>query len=135
MSVWDIITRSRDDLLKYAVAKLQFHLPTDPVPARWYAIVARNVPLANGLSAVERDRLLRVARLLIDVVPFEGVSGVVLTDEIRVTIAATASLLIYRLPYPRFTKLLRILVYRETFIPKQPASSRDTTVIESDPSL
>jgi len=135
MSVWDIIARSRDELLKYAVEKLQFHLSTEPVPARWHAILARSVPLANTLNAAERDRLLRVARLLISEVPFEGVSAVVLTDEMRVTIAATASLLIYRLPYPRFTRLVRILVYPEKFIPKQPASSRDTTVIESDPSL
>ena len=135
MSIWDIITRSRDELLRYAVEKLQFHLPTDPVPTQWYAILARKVPLANPLNAAERDRLLRVARLLISEVPFEGVSDVVLTDEMRVTIAATASLLIYRLPYPRFTKLVRILLYPDAFVPKKAASRHDPIVTESDPSL
>ena len=135
MSIWDILTRSRDELLKYAVEKLQFRLPTDPVPARWYAILARNVPLANTLSATERDRLLRVARLLISGVPFEGVRGVVLHEEMRVTIATTASLLVYRLPYPRFTKLVRILVYPDAFVPKRAASRHDPLVVEEDPSL
>jgi Mlc titration factor MtfA (ptsG expression regulator) len=135
MSIWDIITRGGQDLLKYAVNRLQFRLPTDPVPTPWYAILARYVPLADGLSASDRDLLLRVARLLLDEVPFEGVGGIVLTDEIRVTIAATAALLIYRFPYPRFTKLVRVLVYPETFVPKKVESRHDAMVIEEDPSL
>lgn len=135
MSIWDVITQSGQELLKYAVEKLQFQLPTEPVPARWYAILARNVPLANTLNADERDRLLRVARLLLSEVPFEGVAGVMVTDEMRVTIAATASLLVYRLPYPRFTKLVRVLVYPDTFVPKKAASRHEPFVTESDPSL
>ena len=135
MSIWDSITQRGQDLLKSAAEKLQFHLPADPVPAAWYGVLARNVPLACNLSAVERDRLLRVARLLLGEVPFEGVAGVVVTDEMRVTVAATASLLVYRFPYPRFTKLVRILLYPDTFVPKRVASSRDAIVIESDPSL
>lgn len=79
--------------------------------------------------------MLRVARLLISEVPFEGVSGVRLTDEMQVTIAATASLLIYRLPYPRFTKLVRILLYPDAFVPKKAASRHDPLVTEKDPSL
>ena len=135
MSIWDIITQSGQDLLKYAVERLQFHLPTDPAPRAWSDILARNVPLARALDSADRDRLLRVARLLLEEVPFEGVAGVVITDEIRVTIAATASLLLYRLPYPRFTKLVRVLVYPDTFIPKRAPSRHDTTVVEEDPSL
>ena len=136
MSIWDIITQSGQGLLRYAVKKLQFQLPTDPVPQHWYELLERNVPLARGLSAIEKDRLLRVARLLIDEVPFEGVHGVIVTEEMRVTIAATAALLIYRFPYPRFTKLVRILLYPDTFMPKRAESHRDAIVIdEEDPTL
>lgn len=131
-----MITQSGQDLLRFAVKKLQFQLPTDPVPQHWYDLLQRNVPLAHELNAAERDRLLRVARLLIDEVPFEGVHGVIVTEEMRVTIAATAALLIYRFPYPRFTKLVRILLYPDTFMPKRAESHRDTIVIdEEDPTL
>jgi Mlc titration factor MtfA (ptsG expression regulator) len=136
MSIWDIITQSGQDLLRYAVRKLQFQLPADPAPRHWFDILDRNVPLARALTASEKDRLLRVARLLIDEVPFEGVHGVSVTEEMRVTIAATASLLIYRFPYPRFTKLVRILLYPDTFVPKRAESHRDALVIdEEDPTL
>ena len=135
MSIWDIIAQSGQDLLKYAADKLQFRLPTDPVPAEWRTILADNVPLASGLAGPDQDLLLRVARLLLQEVPFEGCGELTLTDEIRVTIAATAALLIYRLPYPRFTKLARVLVYPDTFVPKKAESQHDRMVIESDPAL
>jgi Mlc titration factor MtfA (ptsG expression regulator) len=135
MSIWDIISRTGQDFLKSAIDKLQFRLPTDPVPEAWHDILARNVPLARGLSADEKEHLLRVARLLLDEVPFEAVGDLKLTDEIRVTIAATASLLVHRLPYPRFMKLVRVLVYPDTFVPKKAESRHDAIVIETDPSL
>lgn len=135
MSIWDIIAQSSQDVLKYAAAKLQFRLPTDPVPAEWRKILADNVPLASGLAGPDQDLLLRVARLLLQEVPFEGCGELTLTDEIRVTIAATAALSVYRLPYPRFTKLARVLVYPDTFVPKKAESRHDRMVIGSDPAL
>lgn len=135
MSLWDIITQTGHDLLEYAADRLQFRLSTDPVPVEWHDVVARNVPLARGLSAPDQDRLLRVARLFIEQVPFEGCSGLVVSDEIRITIAATAALLIHRLPYPRFTKLVRILVYPDTFVPAKAESRHDSMVLEADPTL
>lgn len=135
MSIWDIIARGGHDLLKSAADKLRFRLPTDPVPAEWRKILADNVPLARGLADPDQDLVLRVARLLLEEVPFEGCGGLILTDEIRVTIAATAALLVYRLPYPRFTKLVRVLVYPDTFVPKSAESRHDRMVVESDPAL
>ena len=135
MSLWDIIARSRQRVLEYAVDRLQFRLPSNPVPASWHDIVARNVPLARALSAPERERLLQVASLLLREVPFEGCQGLVVNDEIRVTIAATAALLLHRLPYPRFTKLVRVLIYPDTFVPVKVESRHDAIVVESDPAL
>src|ERR1041385_6299658 len=117
MSIWEIIARSGHRILEHAVDKIQFRLPTDPVPDGWNDILARNIPLARGLSETDRDRLLRVARLLLHEVPFEGCQGLVVNEEMRVTIAATAALLPYHLPYPRFTKLVRVLIYPDTFVP------------------
>jgi Mlc titration factor MtfA (ptsG expression regulator) len=49
--------------------------------------------------------------------PMEGCNGLVLTEEIRVTIAAQACLLLLKLRYPRYPRLKRILVYPGTFVP------------------
>ncbi len=135
MSIWDELARHGQELIAHAAKRLQFHLPTEPVPSHWPRILARNVPLARELSASDQERLLRVARLLLDEVPFEGCDGLVLTDEIHVTIAATASLLVHRLPYPRFTKLVRVLVYPDTFLPVKAWSPRDQTVLEPEATL
>jgi Mlc titration factor MtfA (ptsG expression regulator) len=135
MSIWDIITQRGHDLITHAAQLLQFRLPADPVPDDWRNILARNVPLAPGTQPADTDHLLRVARLLLAEVPFEGCGGLELTDEIRVTIAATAALLLYRLPYPRFTKLVRVLVYPDIFVPVRSPSRRDVLITEDDPSL
>ena len=139
MSIWDIlvhgIAEGGMELLQAGLDRLRFKLPTDPVPQAWHGILSRNVPLAREFSLADRDRLLRVARLLIEEVPFEGCNGLEVDDEMRITIAATASLLVFRLPLPKYTKLVRILVYPDTFIPVNAESPRDSMVIETDPSL
>jgi Mlc titration factor MtfA (ptsG expression regulator) len=135
MSIWDILAQGGQELLKHAAEKLQFRLPNEPVPAEWRTILAANVPLSRHLTGDEQDRLLRVARLLLEEVPFEGCGGLTLTDEIRVSIAANAALLVFRLPFPRFTKLIRVLVYPDTFVPKKYESPHDREAIDSDPSL
>jgi Mlc titration factor MtfA (ptsG expression regulator) len=135
MSLWDIITQRSADLLHHVVERLQFELPSDPVPEAWQEILTSHVPLASGLSPAERTRLLQVARLLMDEVPFEGCGGLEISDEIRVTIAATAAILLYRLPYPRFTKLIRVLVYPDTFVPVKAPSPHDLLVVQSRPAL
>jgi MtfA peptidase len=135
MSIWDVLAQRGLGLIEHAARRLQFQLPTDPVPRLWLDILARNVPLAKRLEPDERERLLRVARLLLDEVPFEGCDGVEITDEIRVTIAATAALLVHRLPYPRFTKLVRVLVYPDTFLPVREWSPHDSAVDEPEATL
>jgi MtfA peptidase len=135
MSIWDVLARRGKELVEHAARRLQFQLPTDPVPRLWLDILARNVPLARGLPPDEQERLLRVARLLLDEVPFEGCDGVEITEEIKVTIAATAALLIHRLPYPRFTKLVRVLIYPDTFLPARAWSRHDVTIEEPEATL
>lgn len=135
MSLWRSLTHLGNDLLGHLAEHLRFQLPTEPALREWLAIIDRNVPLARGLTPDERERLARVARLLLDEVPFEGCDGVEITDEIRVTIAATAALLIHRLPYPRFTKLVRVLVYPDTFLPRRASSPDDSTIDEPEATL
>ncbi len=135
MSIWDILAQHGQNLLHQVAARFQFELSADPAPGAWHDVLARNVPLARGLSPEDADLLLRVARVLLEDVPFEGCAGFELDDEIRVTIAATAALLLYRLPYPRFTKLVRVLVYPDTFVPVKAESRHDAVIGEPNPTL
>ena len=135
MSIWDVLVRHGRELVDHAAKRLQFQLPTDPPPRQWFDILVRNVPLARELAPEDQERLLRVARLLLEEVPVEGCDGVEITEEIRVTIAGTAALLIHRLPYPKFTKLVRVLVYPDTFLPVRAWSPHDTTVEEPEATL
>jgi Mlc titration factor MtfA (ptsG expression regulator) len=91
----------------------------EPVPAAWREIVERNVPLAARLPPDDREHLLRLVQVFLHEKPMEGV-GVELTDEIRVTIAAQACLLLLHLDYPCYPTLRRVLVYPAVFRPRRP---------------
>ncbi len=90
----------------------------EPIPEHWRGIVARNVPLASRLPAEDRERLLRLTQVFLHDKPMEGV-GLELTDEIRVTIAAQACLLLLQLDYPCYPTLRRVLVYPGVFQPRR----------------
>jgi hypothetical protein len=89
-----------------------------PIPEQWRAFVARNVPLAARLPAASRERLLRLTQVFLHDKPMEGV-GLELTDEVRVTIAAQACLLLLNLDYPCYPTLRRVLVYPGIFQPRR----------------
>lgn len=83
-----------------------------PLPPGWGAIIERNVPLAKRLTPEERGRLDGLIQIFLDEKSFEGAGGLDLDDEIRVTIAAQACLLLVNrdveAPYP---ELESIVVY------------------------
>ena len=75
MSIWDVLAQRSHELIEHVAKQLQFELPTTSVPRHSPDILARNVPHARRLSADDQERLLHVARLLLDEVPFEGCEG------------------------------------------------------------
>lgn len=83
-----------------------------PFPAAWAALIERNVPLVARLSASDRAELFGHVQVLVAEKHWEGAGGLVLDDEIRVTIAAQACLLLLHRgvenPYP---ELDTVLVY------------------------
>jgi len=95
-------------------------LRPEPIPESWREIVARTVPLANGLSDEERERLLRLVQVFVHDKPFEGCGGLEITEEMRVTIAAHACLLLLHLEGRCYPTVRRILVYPSAFVPKRP---------------
>lgn len=91
----------------------------EPIPAGWAEIIERNVPLARGLDAAARERLMRLAQVFIRDHPIEGVQGFEVTEEVRVTIAAQACLLLLNLQLPIYPRLRRVLVYDQVFVPRK----------------
>jgi Mlc titration factor MtfA (ptsG expression regulator) len=99
------------------VRRRQRRLRGQPFPLAWERILRRRVPLAQRLPQTLRQRLQGLIQVFIADKPFIGCAGLAIDDEIRVTIAAQACLLLLGQPgddcYPR---LRQVLVYPEAFV-------------------
>jgi len=80
-------------------------------PAPWDRIVAGNVPLDARLPASDRIELRRRMQIFLAEKRFEGVGGLEMADEIRVTVAAQACLLLLHRDDDDYPALSTILVY------------------------
>jgi Mlc titration factor MtfA (ptsG expression regulator) len=85
-------------------------------PAAWRRILRRRVPLVRRLPPVLLHRLQRHILVFLAQTPIIGCAGQVVDDEVRVTIAAQAALLLLGRPDGRFQRLRQVLVYPGAFI-------------------
>lgn len=92
-----------------------------PLPPAWREIVERNVPAFARLEDDEKRTLLEKTQIFLAEKRFEGCGGLELTDEMRVTIAATACLLLVHLDEEDvFPTVTSILVYPSAYkVPPQ----------------
>lgn len=87
-----------------------------PFPNDWEEIIRTNFPLYLKLSNDEQERLQKHIQVFLSEKSFEGCNGLKITDEIRVTIAAQACLLILNHKHPRYyPRVNSILVYPAAF--------------------
>jgi len=82
-----------------------------PFPKKWLTLIQRHVVIFHRLSASDRAELLGHIQVFLAEKRFEGCGGLAITDEVRVTIAAQACLLLLHRKTDYFPKLLTILVY------------------------
>ncbi|HEU4996391.1 MAG TPA: M90 family metallopeptidase [Gemmatimonadaceae bacterium] len=87
-----------------------------PFPESWRVILTENVPLYQRLTSQHQQDVEGHVRVLIAEKHFEGCGGLVLTDEIRVTIAGHAALLLLGREPHYFPRLVSILVYPSTYV-------------------
>lgn len=85
-------------------------------PDSWAAIVNHRLPFTRSLPDKQRQRLENLIKLFIADKNFIGCAGQEINDDIRVTIAAQACLLIMNRPETHYQKLRSILVYPSTFV-------------------
>lgn len=90
-------------------------LLAEPFPTWWEAILRKNVGHYHCLSPAEQSRLRDVARILIAEKEWEGCGGLFITDEIKVTVAAQAALLLLAVDHDYYARVDSIVVYPTSF--------------------
>src|SRR5258705_844385 len=91
-------------------------LQARPFPKEWLTLIQRHVVFFHKLSASDRAELLGHIQVFLAEKRFEGCGGFAITDEVRVTIAAQACLLLFHRRTGYFSDLLTILVYPFKYI-------------------
>jgi Mlc titration factor MtfA (ptsG expression regulator) len=87
-----------------------------PFPRHYAQILRKNVPVFTRMPADLQLQLKRLIKQFLHEKKFVGCDGLTITDEIRVTIAGKACLLLLNRPTQVYPKLAFILVYPSAFI-------------------
>jgi len=87
-------------------------------PAAWLQIIEKNVPFYTGLPDADRQELQGLVQIFLAEKSFEGCGGLELTDEIKLTIAAQACLLLLHRETDIYPRLITILVYPSAYVAK-----------------
>ena len=91
-------------------------LRAEPLPEEWLRILERNVSLYGTLPPDDRRELQGHIQVFLAEKEFEGCGGLEITDEIRVTIAAQACVLLLHREADYYPGLHTILVYPSTYV-------------------
>jgi MtfA peptidase len=91
-------------------------LQARPFPKEWMALIQRDILFFRRLSPSDRGELLGHVQVFLAEKRFEGCGGFAITDEVRVTIAVQACLLLLHRRTDYFPGLLTILVYPLTYM-------------------
>jgi len=86
-------------------------LKAKPFPDTWKSILERNVAVYRRLPPEDKRELQQHIQVFLDEKHFEGAGGLELTDEIRITIAAQACLLLLHRDTDYYPELTTIVVY------------------------
>ncbi len=104
------------------------YLRNKPFPQHWQSLLRTNLPIYTALSAADKDKLHQLINLFIATKRFVGCGGLEITDQMRVTIAAEACLLLLHQDWSVYPKLYSVLVYPSGFIVKRDQHREDGTV-------
>jgi Mlc titration factor MtfA (ptsG expression regulator) len=86
-----------------------------PFPIRWEPFLRNNVAHYQLLSPQEQSYLRDITRILIAEKRWEGARGLYVTEEMKVTIAAQAGLLLLGLDHDYYARVSSIIVYPAAF--------------------
>jgi len=108
-------------------------LLAEPFPTGWTGILQENMAHYAYLTDQEKSRLHNDLRIFISEKNWEGCGGLTITDEIKVTIAGQACLLLLNLKHDYFPNVESVLVYPTDYIAKE-TSAGPGGIVEDGPS-
>ena len=97
-------------------------------------MIATRVPVFARLTPDDQQELLSHVRVLLEEKHFEGVAGLLMRDEIRLTIAAQAALLLLHRESDYFPRLTSVIVYPTGYVANE-AHAEDGIWTEGDDHL
>ena len=105
------------------------HIKAQLFPRHWLNIVESNLAIYNTLSHSEQKQLQGYIQVFLKEKQFIGCLGLQITEEIKVTIAAIACLLLFGNRQTYFPNLRSILIYPNAYIVNETVMS-DRYVVE-----
>jgi Mlc titration factor MtfA (ptsG expression regulator) len=105
-------------------------LKSQPFPPEWLAIIRKNVPYFLRLPEEDQGELLGHVQVFLAEKTFEGCGGLELTDEIKVTVAVQACLLLLHRETDYYPDLDVILVYPRAYLGRKTTVAPGGVVIE-----
>lgn len=99
-------------------------------PESWDQIIANNVRCVQHLSTTQQQQLMQHVQVFVNEKYWEGCGGFVITEEVKVTIAAQACLLLLTMPQECYDNVLSILVYPDEYLVRDTEASFDGVVSE-----
>lgn len=100
-----------------------------PFPPHWNTIIENNLPIYLCLLPAERRRLQGHIQVFLTEKQFIGCRGLQVTEEIKLTIAAVACMLLLNEQGEYFPKLRSILIYPSTYFVNQ-ITATESYIIE-----
>jgi Mlc titration factor MtfA (ptsG expression regulator) len=107
-------------------------LLSEPFPSIWYEHLRENVALYSTLPGEQQAHLRDTMRVFIAERRWEGCAGLSITDEMKVTIAAQASMLLLGIEHDYFSQVPTILVYPTSFQAVEARPVGDAAVLETE---
>ncbi|MEM6992487.1 MAG: M90 family metallopeptidase [Myxococcota bacterium] len=95
----------------------------EPFDERWTEHLTSNMGAWASLSGEEQAHLKQLVQVFVAEKHWEGLAGLELNDEVRVTIAGQACLLVLELPHDLYRRVESILVYPTTVNAPPPSGS------------
>jgi Mlc titration factor MtfA (ptsG expression regulator) len=100
-----------DMIFSWLKQRRRRRIVAEPFPPAWLEYLTRNVAHYRFLSEREQAKLRDDLRIFLAEKHWEGCGGLIVTDEIKVSISAQAMLLVLALDHDYFNRVLSILVY------------------------
>ncbi|MDH4018228.1 MAG: zinc-dependent peptidase [Xanthomonadales bacterium] len=101
-----------------------------PFPKEWVEIVESNIAVYRNLPMPLRLQLRNLIKQFLHQKTFTGAGGLEITDEVRVTIAAEACMLLVNRKTGVYPALRYIIVYPSAFVVDRPQGSAEGVVSE-----